>query len=62
MDPLKAEASSFHRRGSAGQRLLQALHLMRDGFALKRANLQRLHADDTAEQIDARLVTWMAGG
>jgi len=62
VDPLKAESIASHRRCSPGERLLQALGAMNDGFALKRANLQRLHPDDTAEQIDAGLGTWMAGG
>jgi hypothetical protein len=62
MDSLKADSVREHHEGSAHDRLLQALEVMRDGFLLKRANLRRQYPDETEDQIDARLTAWMADG
>jgi hypothetical protein len=62
MDSLKADSVREHRESSASDRLVQALEVMHDGFVLKRANLRRQYPDETEDEIDARLATWMADG
>ena len=62
MDALKEESIREYREGSAVERLLQTLEVMRVGFVLKRASLRRQYLDETEDQIDARLAAWMADG
>ena len=62
MDTLRTERIEASQQFDAAERLLQALEVMRDGFALKRSNLRRQHPVESDEHIEARLTIWMAGG
>jgi len=58
MDPLRAEAAEHHRRESPGERLRQALEMMREGYALKLGNLRRQHPHATEQEVEALLQAW----
>jgi hypothetical protein len=60
MDALKADDIAQYLRQPPGERLLEALQLMRDGIVLKRANLRRAYPDASEEALDAMLMAWMA--
>jgi len=59
VDPFLAEEIERYRRQPPGERLRESLEVMRDGFALKRGNLRRLHPEASDEEIERMLLEWM---
>lgn len=45
--------------GDEAARLRLALDMFEDGVALMRQNLRRRHADESDEEIEARLRAWL---
>lgn len=59
MDPFRAEEIERYRRQPPGERLLEALRVMDEGIAMKRANLVRRHPELDDVAIDAKLQAWL---
>ncbi len=59
MDPLRADDLARARATSPGEKLVQALDMMRAGFALKRAALRVRFPSARQEEIDARFRRWL---
>lgn len=59
MDPFRAEEIERYRRQSPRDRLLEALGVMEDGIAMKRANLARRYPELDDAAIEAKLQAWL---
>jgi hypothetical protein len=59
MGPFRAEEIERYRRQPPGARLLEALEVLADGIAMKRANLRRVHPELGEEAIEALLDAWL---
>lgn len=60
MDPLVENDIQLAQSTPPGEKLRQALDLMRTGLGWKRAALCVRHPQATSEQIDRMLVAWLA--
>ena len=60
MDPLRQDDIDRARATPPAERAKQALACMRAGIALKLASLRARHPGESAAEIDARLLSWLA--
>lgn len=58
MDPLRADDLERARAASPGEKLVQALDMMRAGFALKRAALRVRFPSATEQEIEEHFIRW----
>jgi len=59
VDAIRDDDVDRARRTSPGEKVSQALEMMRLGIELKRATFTRLHPGSSAEQIEAMVQAWL---
>jgi len=59
MDPLRQAEIDRARRQPPEERLREALQVMADGFALKRASLRARHPDATHAELERLFRQWL---
>jgi Rv0078B-related antitoxin len=60
VDPLCADDLERARTTPPAEKLLQALDMMRTGFALKRASLRARHPHASDEELATMFAKWLA--
>ncbi len=62
LEALRRDDIERARRTSPEEKAKQALGLMRFGIRVQRSKLRQAFPDESEEQIDQRLLRWMARG
>ena len=60
MDALRQSDLEIARTTSPGEKLRQALEMMRLGLELERRKLRAMHPDESEARVDELLLAWMA--
>ncbi len=59
MDPFRRHDVALARQKTAGQKLAEALEMMRTGIHLKRVALRRAHPAASEQDLDAMVQAWL---